>query len=84
MVSAKRQKDKLLITIKNSGTVHFLLKNLSVKVAGKNSNYTYKRHELKGMYGENILAGQSRIFTLHFPKNITSNRFKVGIDFDQE
>ena len=55
-----------------------------MKLNAAGSNYTYSTKELKPMRGENILAGNSRMFTLPFPKKMQKTRYKVGISFDMD
>jgi fimbrial chaperone protein len=83
---------KLMLRLNNSGTKHQLLNGLKVVIKGKTSDKRKKSEvrlegsQLKGMLGENMLAGITREFDLPWPKTLwkdSKNKLEVDISFEQ-
>jgi fimbrial chaperone protein len=79
---------KILIVVANNGKKHQVLSNLSLtfKDEKKKKEVLIKTEDLKGMSGENILAGSKRVFS--FPQigkfsDVNSSE-KVKLSFDKE
>lgn len=83
------QTDKnVLFFVENLGTRHQVLFNASLYVQNEKGKkeMTIQASDLKGLSGENILAGKTRVFTFAKTgkfKNITPSS-KVIIDFEKE
>lgn len=83
------QTDKSIsLIVENLGTRHQVLFNASLYVMNEKGKkeMTIKADDLKGLSGENVLAGKTRVFTFAKTgkfKNITPNT-KVIIDFEKE
>lgn len=70
-VEAVESKDKnLRITIDNSGNKHQILSDPTLTLITPKDKYILKGSDLKGLSGENVLAGQKRIFMIHSDKVI--------------
>lgn len=54
----------LILTLENEGGRHMLLTNPVIKYIHKKEKGELKARDLKGLAGENILAGQKRIFKI--------------------
>lgn len=63
---------RLAVTVSNTGTAHALLQGatLTVQPGGGGAAITLSADRLKGMIGENVLAGHSRRFILPWPTEI--------------
>lgn len=74
----KNGTDELVVTFNNQGSAHRLLKELKLNLTptsndGKipiGSAVTLKPEQLKGVTGENILAGNKRQFVIPWPKEL--------------
>ncbi len=55
--------DMVKIQVSNSGTKHQVLKNLKLIFSKDKSSLSFKGKDLKGIDGENILAGKKRNFS---------------------
>ncbi len=67
--NSKIDKDSLVLTLKNTGTVHKILDDQGLEISASIQGKKLKRvlrdaKALKGFFGENILAGHERIFTI--------------------
>lgn len=80
--TAKIEGESLVFSVKNSGTVHEILDKYALKIAGKLqgakvSKVIASEKDLKGFYGENILAAHERVFSISlkalFPAALKSN-----------
>lgn len=76
---------KVLFQIQNDGTVHLLLNRPKIKLVKAGKEYEFTEDELKGVSGENILAGSSRKFELIIPPRIQvdSNQYRLSVTFDE-
>ncbi|UOO11603.1 MULTISPECIES: fimbria/pilus periplasmic chaperone [unclassified Synechocystis] len=62
---------KLVLNFENQGTAHQLLRGLTVNLTSEGKTVTLSGDEqLKGVIGENILAGNKRRFVLPWPKEL--------------
>lgn len=61
---------KLVLVLENQGSRHQLLNNPVLKYIHEGKKGELKSDDLKGLVGENILAGQKRIFTIETSKVI--------------
>lgn len=68
---------ELTLVIRNDGNAHQLMNNPVLKFTHDGSKGEFKAGELKGLAGENVLAGQKRIF-----KIATSRVIPVGARLD--
>lgn len=69
VTKAEIQGDSLIVTLKNSGSVHEILENYALEISGSLDGKKLTKKiagpkELKGFYGENILANHERIFSI--------------------
>lgn len=60
----------LILVLENQGTRHQLLNNPVLKFAHEGKKGELKGEDLKGLAGENVLAGHKRIFTIETSKVI--------------
>ncbi|MCR9203639.1 MAG: hypothetical protein NXH75_03615, partial [Halobacteriovoraceae bacterium] len=65
------EKGHFEFTLVNNGNKHEILKDYELKIKGKGSSKTLPFSSLEGVFGENVLAKQSR----HF-KTLLPNEFK--------
>ncbi|WLT38255.1 hypothetical protein NON20_22650 [Synechocystis sp. B12] len=62
---------KLVLNFENQGTAHKLLTGLEINLISEGKTVTLSGDEqLKGVIGENILAGNKRRFVLPWPKEL--------------
>lgn len=79
--------DKAIFTVQNKGLKHQVLNNLTMKIVTKNNKeIDLKGEELKGMTGENVLAGMKRNFILPLKGKLAelSPNDKVKISFEKD
>jgi fimbrial chaperone protein len=74
-------KEQLLVTVSNSGSKHQLLQNAVLSLKGANKTLKLEGDALKGLLGENILAGSKRIFRIPLPKDYTPD-MKGSLKFE--
>lgn len=70
LVSYQSTKDELTLVVANDGNRHQLLNNSSLKFTYPGGKGEFKSGELKGMEGENVLAGRQRVFRIKTSKVI--------------
>ena len=70
LVSYSRDNDHLIVVVKNKGARHQLLTNPVIKYLHQGKKDEIKGDDLKGLAGENVLAGHKRIFRLKTKKSI--------------
>jgi fimbrial chaperone protein len=77
-------KKELVVIVHNRGTAHIIMKQLKLRLtsggSGKNS-IVLDSEQLKGMEGENILAGHKRRFILPWPEGLGDGSIKASIDY---
>jgi fimbrial chaperone protein len=77
---------QLLVTFHNRGTAHALLEELQLNVTstdrttGQVSKTTLAADQLKGVDGENVLAGHKRIFKLGWPDNFKDGNLQATFE----
>lgn len=59
---------KIEFSLVNNGNRHEILKDYDLKISGKKGSKTLAFSKLKGVFGENILAKQSRRFKISLPR----------------
>lgn len=64
VVSQTSNGKELQLLVENKGTKHQLLNNPVLKYSLKGKNGELKDDDLQGLEGENVLAGQKRLFTI--------------------
>lgn len=88
--SATRSPNGILITFHNKGNAHTHLRKLSLQIQQGEKNIVIDdEKKLNGLAGENILAGNTRIFNWKFPpllasKINTKQPFSLSIQFECE
>ena len=83
-VSAQRDEkgtNQVAIVLHNRGTAHTVLRDLQLKLQAGDKTVELGPDELKGMAGENILAGKKRRFVLPRPAGLPDGPVKVNFDF---
>lgn len=73
--------EQLQITIENKGTRHQLLTNAVLTLSKGGEKIKLKGDELKGLTGENVLAGSRRVFRIPAQAKVTKE-FKGSIKLD--
>ncbi len=72
---------ELVLTIVNQGNRHAPLTAARLTLEGKGRTVTLKGEELKGLLGENVLAGSTRVFRVPMPANL-SGPYKGVLKFE--
>jgi len=72
----------LAVTLRNDGTAHVILDNLTLEVRGRGSSRKYSSDELAGFSGENMLAGVKRTFVVPLPPELVGGDYSVAFHFD--
>jgi fimbrial chaperone protein len=76
----------LVVTVKNPGTAHVMLKSPTLKIqpqkGGTETQLTGT--DLKDLAGQNVLAGKSRVFEVPWPKNVPVGAMKASLDWAKE
>lgn len=75
---------KLKMKVENKGNKHILLRKHAIAFKIGEIKYILKSEEMAGFFGENILAGSSRIFKLKIPRRLLTplsktRKFKVSL-----
>jgi fimbrial chaperone protein len=73
--------EKLMVNVVNTGTKHQLLQNAVLTLKNDKQSLRLEGEALKGLIGENILAGSKRIFQIPLPKNFSQD-MKGSLKFD--
>ncbi len=73
---------KLLLTIKNTGLAHQLIKNPTLKIQPPNGAALIQLSgsDIKELSGQNILAGKTRTIEVAWPKGVAVGAMKVSLD----
>ncbi len=80
-IESIESKEKLFITVVNSGTKHQLLQNAVLSLKNEKKTLQIEGDALKGLIGENILAGSKRVFQISIPKDFSAG-MKGSLKFD--
>lgn len=64
------EKGSFELFLKNEGTKHEILKNFVLKVGSEKGEVSLPFSKLKGVFGENVLAKQSRRFKVSLPEKL--------------
>lgn len=82
LVSFSSKEKELLLEVENRGTRHQLLNNPKLKYSHGSSKDELSASDLTGLAGENVLAGQKRIFNIKTSKTIPKDA-KVELKFEE-
>lgn len=74
-------KDKLEVKVHNSGTKHQLLQNAILTLKNEKKSIKVEGDKLKGLMGENVLAGSRRLFKITKPQGFEPG-MKGSLKFD--
>lgn len=70
----------LAVTVENRGTAHALLGDITLALRSSDgSTATLKDPQLRGMAGENILAGHTRRFVLPWPEGLSAGSVQATL-----
>ena len=77
---------KLNLTFRNQGTSHTILRDLTLDMtqendAGETVTIRLKPEDLRGVAGENILAGHRRLFQIPLPPGLQDGDIEVSFSF---
>lgn len=73
--------NQLVMILHNRGTAHTVLRNLRFKFQAGDQTIELGSDDLKGINGENILAGKKRRFTLPRPAGLPDGPVKASFKF---
>lgn len=73
LISYSLNKNKLKLTIKNTGNKHILLRDHFIQLTIGKEKYDLNENEMQGLFGENVLAGNIRVFNIKIPKRLIKN-----------
>ena len=73
--------NQLEIVLHNRGATHTVLRDLKLKLSVGDKTVDLGSDELKGMAGENILAGKKRRFLLPPPAGLPDGPVQISFDF---
>ncbi len=79
--SVQRQGNKLAVTLANSGTRHQLMKYATLTLRNGPKVLTLKGDALKGINGNNVLAGSSKRFFIPLPRGFVNGRWTATIRY---
>lgn len=69
-----RSGDKLVFSVKNTGTMHALLNNLKINLSNQNKILKLSGKQVSGVEGKNILAGAQRDFSITYPTDFNIDK----------
>jgi fimbrial chaperone protein len=76
----QQQGRSLSITLNNSGTRHQLIQSAVLTLTNNNNKtLTLNEQNLKGLVGNNVLAGATRRFTIPVPKGFANGQWKGSL-----
>jgi len=75
----QRQGSNLLVTLNNTGTRHQLIKSAVLMLNNQHKIVTINNNKLKGLVGNNILAGATRRFTIPVPNGFTNGQWQGSL-----
>jgi fimbrial chaperone protein len=81
-----KKDNKLVLTFANQGTAHTLLNNLRLNLApvGKEASLVrLEDKQLRGVNGENMLAGSKRRFSLPCPVGLPNEKLTATFEYDR-
>jgi len=79
--AVQRQGNKLAVTLANSGTRHQLMNYATMTLRNGNKVLTLKGNALKGINGNNVLAGATKRFFVPLPKGFVNGRWQATIKY---
>lgn len=80
LLKLEKDNDFLVFEFENSGNKHQLINNPTVTIKGEKTKEELKTADLKGIAGENVLAGHKRIFKLKSSREVPPNaKFELKI-----
>ena len=80
--TGENEAGNLVIVFHNRGTAHALLSGLKLTLQSGSKTIELRADALKGVAGENILAGNKRRFVLPWPADLPKGPVKGSFDFD--
>jgi fimbrial chaperone protein len=72
---------QLLLTVHNQGSQHAPLTSAKLTLIAKNRTVVLSGDQLKGLNGENVLAGTKRVFKVELPEGVVGP-FKGSLKFE--
>lgn len=80
VIQDKEKEDSVLLTIKNEGTEHIVLKNIEIMLSKMDDSNQIKIDEkqIEQYLNENILAGSSRAFSIKTPPELKDQQSKIN------
>lgn len=75
----QRQGNQLAVTLNNSGSRHALIESAILTLSNNNKTLTLNKENLKGLVGNNVLAGVTRRFMIPVPKEFANGAWKGSL-----
>lgn len=75
----QRQGQKLSVTLNNTGTRHSLIKSAVLTLTTNNTTLTLNSNQLKGLVGNNVLAGATRHFMIPVPNGFANGQWQGSL-----
>lgn len=79
--AVQRNGNKLAVTLANGGTRHQLMNYATLTLRNGNRVINLKGNALKGINGNNVLAGSSKRFFIPLPKGFVNGRWTATIKY---
>jgi fimbrial chaperone protein len=79
--AVQRQGNKLAVTLANAGTRHQLMNYATLTLRNGNRVLSLKGNALKGINGNNVLAGSTKRFFIPLPKGFINGRWTATINY---
>lgn len=79
--AVQRNGNKLAVTLANGGTRHQLMNYSTLTLRNGNRVLTLKGNALKGINGNNVLAGSTKRFFIPLPKGFVNGRWTATISY---
>lgn len=77
--NVQRQGNQLSVTLNNSGTRHALIKSAVLTLNNHNNTLTLNSDKLKGLVGNNVLAGATRRFMIPVPNGFANGQWQGAL-----
>jgi fimbrial chaperone protein len=77
--NVQRQGRQLVVTLNNAGTRHALIKSAVLTLSNHNKTLTLNNQNLKGLVGNNVLAGATRRFMIPVPNGFANGQWKGSL-----
>ena len=79
--AVQQQGNRLAVTLANNGTRHQLMNYATMTLRNGNKVFTLKGNALKGINGNNVLAGATKRFFVPLPKGFVNGRWQATIKY---